>query len=45
MDSEMENEIRSSFLYAAAGLLLVLAWFTWFLETPDRIEWLQPASF
>jgi protein-S-isoprenylcysteine O-methyltransferase Ste14 len=41
MDSEMENEIRSSFLYAAAGLLLVLAWFTWFLETPDRIEWLQ----
>lgn len=37
----MENEIKSSFLYAAAGLLLVLAWFTWFLDIPDPIPWLQ----
>lgn len=38
---EMENEIKGSFLYAAAGLLLALAWFTWFLETPESIRWLQ----
>jgi protein-S-isoprenylcysteine O-methyltransferase Ste14 len=41
VDSEIENEIKGSFLYAAAGLLLALAWFTWFLETPEPIEWLQ----
>ena len=37
----MENEVRGSFLYAAAGVLLILAWVTWFLETPGSIEWLQ----
>jgi protein-S-isoprenylcysteine O-methyltransferase Ste14 len=37
----VENEVRSSFLYAAAGVLLILAWVTWFLETPGSIEWLQ----
>jgi protein-S-isoprenylcysteine O-methyltransferase Ste14 len=42
---EMENEIKGSFLYAAAGLLLVLAWFTWFLETPEPINWLQMAGW
>jgi protein-S-isoprenylcysteine O-methyltransferase Ste14 len=37
----MEREIKGRFLYGAAGLLLILAWLTWFLETPSVLWQLQ----
>jgi protein-S-isoprenylcysteine O-methyltransferase Ste14 len=37
----MEREIKSGFLYGAAGILLILAWLTWFLETPSVLWGVQ----
>ena len=41
----MEREIKSGFLYGAAGILLILAWLTWFLETPSVLGGLQAVGW
>jgi len=41
----MEREVRGRFLYGAAGLLLILAWLTWFLETSSVLWELQAVGW